>query len=204
MRNRIRACAALALALLAAAWLMAYGAVWRAAGRMEAGGEEAAPLIAAIPAGAEAQITISVPRPEPTGAAAEQDGAREAGAGLMPAMPIYDAGAEQQAGGGAGLDKPAWTTLRCRIYHYCECERCTGKRPGQEGYGVTATGTCAKAGRTVAVDPAVIPTGSEVEINGVSYIAEDTGVTGNAVDIFVGNHEQAVRMGTYETEVRWR
>src|SRR5262245_59261035 len=39
---------------------------------------------------------------------------------------------------------------------------------------ITATGTCARAGRTVAVDPKVIPLGSRVYIEGVGErIAED-------------------------------
>lgn len=98
----------------------------------------------------------------------------------------------------------AWTTLRCRIYHYCECDRCTGKREGSPAYGITATGTYVTEGRTVAVDPEIIPLGSEVLINGHVYTAEDTGVHGRAVDIYVPDHEQAQKMGTYETIVKWR
>ena len=56
------------------------------------------------------------------------------------------------------------------ITHYCACSRCCGKSDG-----VTATGTQATAGRTIAVDPKVIPLGTEVIIDGQSYIAEDTG-----------------------------
>lgn len=52
----------------------------------------------------------------------------------------------------------------------------------------TATGTWPKEGRTVAVDPAVIPLGSELVINGIpGYIAEDTGgaIKGRVVDIYM-------------------
>ena len=56
------------------------------------------------------------------------------------------------------------------ITHYCKCTRCCGKNDG-----ITATGTQATAGRTIAVDPKVIPLGTEVIIDGQSYIAEDTG-----------------------------
>lgn len=52
----------------------------------------------------------------------------------------------------------------------------------------TATGTWPEEGRTVAVDPAVIPLGSELVINGIpGYIAEDTGgaIKGRAVDIYM-------------------
>lgn len=98
----------------------------------------------------------------------------------------------------------AWTTIRCRIVHYCECQICTGKREGDPAYGITATGTRVTEGRTVAVDPTVIPLGSEVWINGHSYTAEDTGVRGEVVDIYVPDHEQARQMGTYKTLVMWR
>lgn len=91
-----------------------------------------------------------------------------------------------------------------RIYHYCPCEYCCGKKLGDPGYGITATGTVATAGRTIAVDPDVIPLGSEVLINGVIYIAEDTGVHGKTIDLFVDDHAQAAATGTYITGVWWR
>mgnify|MGYP005784316259 CR=1 FL=1 len=66
-------------------------------------------------------------------------------------------------------------------YAYCPCTYCCGK-----SNGITATGTQAKAGRTIAVDPKIIPLGSTVIINGREYIAEDTGggIRGYKVDIF--------------------
>lgn len=71
-----------------------------------------------------------------------------------------------------------------------------GKDRSHPAYGVTSSGTRAKVGRTVAVDPAVIPLGSRVRItfpqeygylDGI-YIAEDTGrlIKGNRVDVFFG------------------
>lgn len=122
----------------------------------------------------------------------------------MTSIRMPEAEPAQSLAAAAQADKPAWTTICCRIYHYCECDRCTGKHEGDPAYGITATGTLVCEGRTVAVDPAVIPLGSEVWINGHTYIAEDTGVHGEAVDIYVPNHEKAVRMGTYETIVKWR
>jgi len=75
---------------------------------------------------------------------------------------------------------------------YSSCRK-TREHPA---YGITASGTRATVGRTVAVDPKVIPLGSKVYItfpeayshlNGV-YIAEDTGslIKGNKIDIFFG------------------
>lgn len=94
----------------------------------------------------------------------------------------------------------AWLSIgECRITHYCSCAKCCGKSDG-----ITASGTLVEEGRTVAVDSGIIPIGSEVLINGQVYIAEDTGVKGNHVDIYVNSHEKAIQMGTYKTEVSWR
>lgn len=84
------------------------------------------------------------------------------------------------------------------ITHYCACSRCCGKSDG-----VTATGTQATAGRTIAVDPKVIPLGTEVIIDGQSYIAEDTGeaIKGNKIDIFCESHEEAINRGRITREV---
>ena len=71
-----------------------------------------------------------------------------------------------------------------------------GKDRSHPAYGVTSSGTKATVGRTIAVDPDVIPLGSRVKItfpekfsylDGI-YIAEDTGrlIKGNKVDVFFG------------------
>ena len=75
---------------------------------------------------------------------------------------------------------------------YCPCAECCGKTDG-----ITATGTQATAGRTIAVDPSVIPYGTHVIIDGVTYVAEDCGgaVKGNDVDIFFDTHEEALQFG---------
>jgi 3D (Asp-Asp-Asp) domain-containing protein len=71
-----------------------------------------------------------------------------------------------------------------------------GKTPDHPEYGITFCGTKARTGRTIAVDPSVIPLGSRVfldfpaeyqDLNGW-YIAEDTGakVKGDRIDVFFG------------------
>lgn len=69
----------------------------------------------------------------------------------------------------------------------------------------TATGTTPTPGRTVAVDPTIIPYGSEVIINGHSYIAEDCGgaIKGNRVDIVFATHQEALNFGMPCTEVKY-
>lgn len=94
----------------------------------------------------------------------------------------------------------AWQSVgECTITHYCGCAECCGKSDC-----ITATGALAKMGRTVSVDPDVIPLGSEVLINGQIYIAEDTGVHGNVIDVYIESHEQALAMGVYRTGVSYR
>lgn len=84
---------------------------------------------------------------------------------------------------------------------YCGCERCCGKSDG-----ITATGTKATEGRTIAVDPDVIPYGTVVVIDGQEYVAEDCGgaVIGSVVDIFFDSHEEALQYGrqTHEVYIR--
>ena len=86
-----------------------------------------------------------------------------------------------------------------KITGYCACEECTGKTPGDELYGITATGTEATAGRTLAVCPHEINFGTVVEIDGVEYIAEDTGADlwGTEYRIYFDTHEEAVAYGTH-------
>ena len=89
-------------------------------------------------------------------------------------------------------------TQTFRATAYCPCVECSG------GYGyITATGAKATAGRTIAVDPSVIPFGTEVIINGHTYIAEDTGgaIKGNRIDIFFDNHAEASNFGLQTVEV---
>jgi 3D (Asp-Asp-Asp) domain-containing protein len=69
----------------------------------------------------------------------------------------------------------------------------------------TATGTVPVAGRTVAVDPEIIPYGSEVIINGHTYIAEDTGsaIKGLKVDILFETHLEALAFGIQYANVSY-
>ena len=69
----------------------------------------------------------------------------------------------------------------------------------------TATGTDPVAGRTVAVDPRVIPLGSKIHIKGVGErIAEDTGgnIRGRRLDLFLPSVEACRQFGVQMQEVR--
>ena len=81
---------------------------------------------------------------------------------------------------------------------YDACVLCCGKTDG-----ITSTGTRAEAGRTIAVDPSVIPYGTKVRIGSNTYIAEDTGskIKGKHIDIFMETHEIAKQFGRKQGEV---
>lgn len=88
-----------------------------------------------------------------------------------------------------------------KVTAYCSCVKCCGKyaigRPKVDGKEVvyTANESIATEGITCAVDPNVIPLGSEIYIEGVGVrIAQDTGsaVDGNVIDIYYDSHKEAL------------
>ena len=101
------------------------------------------------------------------------------------------AAAVQTAAYSAGSSEGRYLGV-CEVTAYCACEKCCGKSDG-----ITATGTTATQGRTVAVDPSVIPYGSIVIINGHEYIAEDCGggIGGTQIDMFFNSHQDALNWG---------
>jgi 3D (Asp-Asp-Asp) domain-containing protein len=76
--------------------------------------------------------------------------------------------------------------------------------PQGKARALTATGTSARAGRTVAVDPKVIPLGSRIYIDGIGErIAEDVGpgVKGQHIDVFLPSFPAATRFGVQRRTV---
>lgn len=74
----------------------------------------------------------------------------------------------------------------------------TGKGTSHPEYGITASGTRVTEGRTIAVDPKVIPIGYWVYIEGIGFRrAEDTGsaVKGNKIDVYFESESYANRFG---------
>ena len=91
------------------------------------------------------------------------------------------------------------------VTHYDCCIQCCGKDDG-----ITASGRKATPGVTVAVDPNVIPLGSDVMVDYGDgeihyYRADDTGgaVKGNHIDLCVGSHEEALQLGRRTATVYW-
>ena len=85
-----------------------------------------------------------------------------------------------------------------KLTYYCACEICCDVETG-----ITATGTPVVEGRTIAVDPDVIPYGTQVIINGHVFTAEDCGgaIDGNHIDIYVNDHQTALELGIGQAEV---
>jgi 3D (Asp-Asp-Asp) domain-containing protein len=81
---------------------------------------------------------------------------------------------------------------------YTAGEESTGKTKAHAAYGITKSGSKAEEGRTIAVDPAIIPIGTDVFIDGIGIrTAEDTGsaVRGARIDVFMEDLDQAVHFG---------
>lgn len=78
-----------------------------------------------------------------------------------------------------------------KITAYCSCAKCCGKTNG-----ITAAGTKATAGRTVAAS-SKFALGTKLNINGHTYTVEDRGgaITGNKIDIYVNSHAEALAWG---------
>jgi uncharacterized protein YabE (DUF348 family) len=74
----------------------------------------------------------------------------------------------------------------------------TGKAKGHPEYGITASGRTVQEGRTIAVDPRLIPLGWWVYIEGVGLRrAEDTGsaIKGRKIDVYYDSEKYADRFG---------
>lgn len=78
-----------------------------------------------------------------------------------------------------------------KVTAYCPCSKCCGKASG-----MTASGTKATAGRTVAAS-SKFAFGTKLNIGGHIYTVEDRGgaVNGNKIDIFVNTHAEALQWG---------
>ena len=91
----------------------------------------------------------------------------------------------------------------CRVSAYCKENYPHICNNGDSS--TTSTGVIPIVGRTIAVDPNIIPYGSEVTINGHTYIAEDCGgaIKGNRIDILFETHQEALEFGIRYIEVEY-
>lgn len=90
----------------------------------------------------------------------------------------------------SSADSEGWVKFTATFYD--NCVKCCGKTTG-----ITAMGTKATAGRTVAM-PSTYKFGTKIQIKGMgTYIVEDRGgaIKGNSIDIFVNSHAEALKLG---------
>ncbi len=97
-----------------------------------------------------------------------------------------------------------------KLTAYCSCEICCNKwalnRPVDENGKEIVYGAIRerlKEGYSIAVDPTVIPYGTEVIINGHTYKAQDCGgaIKGNRIDVYFESHQTALNFGVQYAEV---
>ena len=94
-----------------------------------------------------------------------------------------------------------------KVTHYCGCPKCCGSwSSGSESVAYGCKGDKLVSNYSIATDPKVIPYGTLLyDSEGNSYIAQDTGsgVRGYHIDLFVGDHQEALRLGVQEKELFW-
>jgi 3D (Asp-Asp-Asp) domain-containing protein len=90
---------------------------------------------------------------------------------------------------------PTYTAMEIVATAYCPCEKCCGKSDG-----ITSTGVKAKANRTVAADPNILPYGTEILCGMGEFVVEDCGgaIKGNRVDFYFDSHSEALKFGRQE------
>lgn len=133
-------------------------------------------------------VACSQPIEEKASASINHQGNREYK--VLPLVVIHDEVVETEAETEAETEEGK--KMMITAFAYCPCISCCGKTDG-----ITSTGTQAMPGRTIAVDPSVIPYGSRVVIDGHTYVAEDCGgaIKGNTIDVFHATHEEALQWG---------
>ena len=98
-----------------------------------------------------------------------------------------------------GNKLPNEKSAQFTVTHYCGCVTCCGSwSSGSESDAVGATGTKLTPYYSVAVDTSVIPLGTILhDADGNEYKAEDTGsaIKGYRIDLFIGNHAEAIELG---------
>ena len=118
--------------------------------------------------------------------------------------PVEQAVAEPEKEAGASAE--VHVIEDCTVTWYT-ADTC-GKAPDHPAYGITASGLPVEEGVTCAVDPAVIPLGSEVRVlyadgSTGTFQATDTGVKGEWVDIYTPSYDYAVQCGLQNLTVYW-
>ena len=127
--------------------------------------------------------------------------AKEAEAAKAVTLPQVEAIVPQTRQQEAAQEAPQTQERVFTITAYCPCKKCCGAYAN----GYTATGAKATQGVTVAADPAVLPMGTEIQIDGHTYTVQATSgaIKGNRLDLYFDSHEDALQWGVQEKMVQW-
>ena len=135
--------------------------------------------------------------------ARQEQAAAQAAEASRAAAQAAAAAAQQQAAGNSQNTGGLRSVGVFRITSYCHCQICCGvwgsNDPNYAAHG--ASGMALQDGYTVAVNPAQIPYGTRLMINGREYVAADCGVGSNCVDIYHKTHAGALSEGMRYAEV---
>ena len=128
------------------------------------------------------------------------------GTGVVFNSPSYEGSLKLRRPKNVDFDQPVGSTaygeplysLAVNVTHYCACTKCCG----ENAQGITASGKNVQRGM-VAMS-SYYPFGTQIMINGIMYTVEDRGGSGiendiGRVDIFVPDHNEALRLGRYDT-----
>ena len=124
-----------------------------------------------------------------------------------PAVRIIPAPAERTAPEPEEEPPPEVHVIEECVVTWYTADTC-GKTPDHPAYGITASGAPVEEGVTCAVDPEVIPLGSQVRVlyaDGTvgTFQATDTGVKGEWGDIYTPSYDYAVQCGLQRLTVCW-
>jgi len=156
----------------------------------------------------EAKATAKEETPEQSAEVTPEDtgGSEDTGDTADYEMPSSDAGDEETAqeevqeepeseSSESGSSHQGTYLGTFKLTAYCSCSSCCGSWSG----GPTASGAMPSAGRTVAMGG--VSFGTKLLINGNVYTVEDRGTAYGHVDIYMGNHSQALSFGLQYAEV---
>lgn len=100
-----------------------------------------------------------------------------------------------------------YATDEFKVTHYCGCSKCCGKwSSGSESEATGCRGDKLTPYVSVAADPRVLPYGTVLwDEDGNEYIVQDVGgaIKGNRIDLFVGSHSEALKLGVKHMNFYW-
>lgn len=106
---------------------------------------------------------------------------------------------------GENINIPDMDGVLFRVTAYTAGYESTKKRPGDPGYGITASGEVVQENHTMAC-PEALPFGTKIHIPALdeTYVCEDRGsaITNGRLDIYIEDLEEALEFGVQYLEVK--